>query len=374
MSEVQAQQVEPKARESPTRKIPTLKTFQIYRWNPKNPSKHKVKDYQINLKEGGPMVLDALNNIQNKIDPSLTFRRSCREGICGSCAMNIDDYNNIACLTKIPLEKNSAAMTITPLPHILNTTTLHYFIPYVVGAFASTRVSNELGAGNPKRAKGVVRVVVILKVAEAVIVKQNYTTNCSALYWIMNLLQVPITIGTTFYEVVLLYKGQSVIASKGDQQTRWHVQQLILYCMCGIISGIIGGLLGLGGGFILGPLFIGLGIHPQLKTNTKPHPWLLSSTHTQPHPPKFLLYQSPNPKSSRLITVHAEVKHTIVADTTTSSNDKIREILGNHDYNKLGLPFNEQKHLANIIVDAVLDNVSIATTYRKTQEKVGVIF
>ncbi|XP_028185239.1 sulfite exporter TauE/SafE family protein 3-like isoform X2 [Glycine soja] len=126
-----------------------------------------------------------------------------------------------------------------------------------------TRVSNELGAGNPKRAKGVVRVVVILKVAEAVIVKQNYTTNCSALYWIMNLLQVPITIGTTFYEVVLLYKGQSVIASKGDQQTRWHVQQLILYCMCGIISGIIGGLLGLGGGFILGPLFIGLGIHPQ---------------------------------------------------------------------------------------------------------------
>ena len=56
--------------------------------------------------------------------------------------------------------------------------------------FCSTRVSNELGAGNPKRAKGVVRVVVILKVAEAVIVKQNYTTNCSALYWIMNLLQV----------------------------------------------------------------------------------------------------------------------------------------------------------------------------------------
>ena len=79
--------------------------------------------------------------------------------------------------------------------------------------------------------------------------------------------QVPITIGTTFYEVVLLYKGQSVIASKGDQQTRWRVQQLILYCSCGIIAGIIGGLLGLGGGFILGPLFIGLGIHPQVRIN-----------------------------------------------------------------------------------------------------------
>ncbi|KAH1250887.1 Sulfite exporter TauE/SafE family protein 3 [Glycine max] len=97
---------------------------------------------------------------------------------------------------------------------------------------------------------------------------KNYTTNCSALYWIMNLLQVPITVGTTFYEAVLLYKGQRVIASKGDQQTRWRVQQLILYCSCGIIAGIIGGLLGLGGGFILGPLFIGLGIHPQVSSAT----------------------------------------------------------------------------------------------------------
>ncbi|KAL5188244.1 Sulfite exporter TauE/SafE family protein 3 [Glycine soja] len=80
--------------------------------------------------------------------------------------------------------------------------------------------------------------------------------------------KVPITVGTTFYEAVLLYKGQRVIASKGDQQTRWRVQQLILYCSCGIIAGIIGGLLGLGGGFILGPLFIGLGIHPQVSSAT----------------------------------------------------------------------------------------------------------
>ncbi|KAH1236906.1 Sulfite exporter TauE/SafE family protein 3 [Glycine max] len=97
---------------------------------------------------------------------------------------------------------------------------------------------------------------------------KNYTTNCSALYWALNLLQVPITVGTTVYEAVLLYKGKRKIASKGDQQTRWRVHQLILYCTCGIIAGIIGGLLGLGGGFILGPLFIGLGIHPQVSSAT----------------------------------------------------------------------------------------------------------
>ncbi|KAL2343220.1 hypothetical protein Fmac_004505 [Flemingia macrophylla] len=97
---------------------------------------------------------------------------------------------------------------------------------------------------------------------------KNYTTNCSAVYWILNLLQVPITVGTTLYEAVLLYKGKRVIASKGDQQTRLSVRRLILYCTCGILAGIIGGLLGLGGGFILGPLFIGLGIPPQVSSAT----------------------------------------------------------------------------------------------------------
>ncbi|XP_010929999.1 succinate dehydrogenase [ubiquinone] iron-sulfur subunit 1, mitochondrial [Elaeis guineensis] len=61
------------------------------------------------------MVLDALIKIKNELDPSLTFRRSCREGICGSCAMNIDGDNGLACLTKIPF---SSATSITPLPHM----------------------------------------------------------------------------------------------------------------------------------------------------------------------------------------------------------------------------------------------------------------
>uniref|UniRef100_A0A2P2K324 Succinate dehydrogenase [ubiquinone] iron-sulfur subunit, mitochondrial n=1 Tax=Rhizophora mucronata TaxID=61149 RepID=A0A2P2K324_RHIMU len=93
-----------------------VKTFQIYRWNPDNPSKPKLQDYQIDLKDCGPMVLDALIKIKNEIDPTLTFRRSCREGICGSCAMNIDGCNGLACLTKI--SSDAASSTITPLPHM----------------------------------------------------------------------------------------------------------------------------------------------------------------------------------------------------------------------------------------------------------------
>ncbi|RID43423.1 hypothetical protein BRARA_I00286 [Brassica rapa] len=93
-----------------------LKTFQIYRWNPDSPGKPELQDYQIDLKDCGPMVLDALIKIKNEMDPSLTFRRSCREGICGSCAMNIDGCNGLACLTKI--EDGAKETTITPLPHM----------------------------------------------------------------------------------------------------------------------------------------------------------------------------------------------------------------------------------------------------------------
>lgn len=93
------------------------KTFSIYRWNPDQAEKPRLHEYTINTKECGPMVLDALIKIKNEMDPSLTFRRSCREGICGSCAMNIDGCNGLACLTKINTASASAS-TITPLPHM----------------------------------------------------------------------------------------------------------------------------------------------------------------------------------------------------------------------------------------------------------------
>jgi succinate dehydrogenase (ubiquinone) iron-sulfur subunit len=63
------------------------------------------------------MVLDALIKIKNEQDSTLTFRRSCREGICGSCAMNINGVNTLACLSKI--DKNISKTTIYPLPQII---------------------------------------------------------------------------------------------------------------------------------------------------------------------------------------------------------------------------------------------------------------
>jgi len=93
------------------------KTFAIYRWDPEQPgAKPKMENYEVDLNNCGPMVLDALIKIKNEMDPSLTFRRSCREGICGSCAMNIGGVNTLACLTKI--EANDKATKIYPLPHM----------------------------------------------------------------------------------------------------------------------------------------------------------------------------------------------------------------------------------------------------------------
>ena len=76
-----------------------MKSFQIYRWNPDQATdKPQMQTFKLDLKKTGPMMLDALIRIKNELDPTLTFRRSCREGICGSCAMNIDGVNTLACL------------------------------------------------------------------------------------------------------------------------------------------------------------------------------------------------------------------------------------------------------------------------------------
>ncbi|KAL3322237.1 hypothetical protein AABB24_039729 [Solanum stoloniferum] len=93
---------------------------------------------------------------------------------------------------------------------------------------------------------------------------KTYTSTCSTTYWILNLLQVPVAVGASAYEAVCLYKGTRVVMSSGEAVITWKVHQLILYCCCGILAGIVGGLLGLGGGFILGPLFLELGIPPQV--------------------------------------------------------------------------------------------------------------
>jgi len=89
--------------------------FAIYRYNPDKMEKPFLQEYTIDLAKTGPMILDALVKIKDEVDPTLTFRRSCREGICGSCAMNINGKNGLACLLYI--EPNAKPIEIQPLPH-----------------------------------------------------------------------------------------------------------------------------------------------------------------------------------------------------------------------------------------------------------------
>lgn len=97
---------------------PQIKKFQIYRWNPDTPEiAPKMQSYDIDLNDCGPMVLDAILKIKNEQDPTLTFRRSCREGICGSCAMNIGGTNTLACLCRIDTDVSKESK-IYPLPHM----------------------------------------------------------------------------------------------------------------------------------------------------------------------------------------------------------------------------------------------------------------
>ena len=91
-------------------------TIQVYRWDPDSGENPRTDTYLIDLDKCGPMVLDAILYIKNEIDPTLTFRRSCREGICGSCAMNIDGTNTLAC-TKATSSVNGT-VKIYPLPHL----------------------------------------------------------------------------------------------------------------------------------------------------------------------------------------------------------------------------------------------------------------
>jgi succinate dehydrogenase / fumarate reductase iron-sulfur subunit len=93
-----------------------VREFKIYRWNPDDGKNPVIDSFAIDLDQCGPMVLDALIKIKNEIDTTLTFRRSCREGICGSCAMNIDGVNTLACLNAI--EDIRGPVRVYPLPHM----------------------------------------------------------------------------------------------------------------------------------------------------------------------------------------------------------------------------------------------------------------
>ncbi|WP_158811593.1 succinate dehydrogenase iron-sulfur subunit [Beijerinckia sp. L45] len=108
-----------------------LKEFRVYRWNPDDGLNPRVDTFFINLDDCGPMILDGIIWIKSKIDPTLTFRRSCREGICGSCAMNIDGTNTLAC-TK-GMDEVKGAIKIYPLPHML---VIKDLVPDLTGFYA----------------------------------------------------------------------------------------------------------------------------------------------------------------------------------------------------------------------------------------------
>ena len=96
-------------------KIQTMKKFEISKFDPSESSEKSLVTYYVDLNDCGPMVLDALIHIKDDIDSTLSFRRSCREGICGSCSMNIDGRNSLACLSYIEKDLSSSSK-ITPLP------------------------------------------------------------------------------------------------------------------------------------------------------------------------------------------------------------------------------------------------------------------
>jgi succinate dehydrogenase / fumarate reductase iron-sulfur subunit len=129
------------SRTTPGKEWPTpagatrIKTFKIYRWDPDAGANPRIDTFQVDLDQCGPMVLDAIIKIKNEIDPSLTFRRSCREGVCGSCAMNIQGTNTLACTKAI--EDCDGEVKIYPLPHM---EVIKDLVPDLSEAFAQLRL------------------------------------------------------------------------------------------------------------------------------------------------------------------------------------------------------------------------------------------
>jgi len=93
-----------------------IRNFRVYRWDPDSGENPRVDTFEVDMDTCGPMVLDALIKIKNEMDPSLTFRRSCREGVCGSCAMNVDGTNTLACIKDC--KDIDGDVPVYPLPHM----------------------------------------------------------------------------------------------------------------------------------------------------------------------------------------------------------------------------------------------------------------
>ncbi|RLM84575.1 hypothetical protein C2845_PM04G15030 [Panicum miliaceum] len=133
-------------------------------------------------------------------------------------------------------------------------------------------------------------------------ITKNYVASCSVWYWVLNSLQIPVAIGVTLYEAHGLMAGKRVLSSKGSQQqSALRVRQLLVYCLFGILAGLIGGLLGMGGGFIMGPLFLELGIPPQVSSATATFTMMFSSSMSVVE--YYLLHRFPVPYAAYFTAV-----------------------------------------------------------------------
>ncbi|CAL5064786.1 unnamed protein product [Urochloa decumbens] len=132
-------------------------------------------------------------------------------------------------------------------------------------------------------------------------IANKYSARCSPLYWILNSLQIPVAVGVTMYEAHGLMTGKKALSSKGSRQNALKPSQLFVYCQLGIIAGLVGGLLGVGGGFIMGPLFLELGIPPQVSSATATFAMMFSSSMSVVE--YYLLHRFPVPYAAYFIAV-----------------------------------------------------------------------
>lgn len=130
---------------------------------------------------------------------------------------------------------------------------------------------------------------------------KNSAPTCSVLYWVVNLLQIPVAVGVFAYESISLYYGWRRIQSKGEGGTNFKVHQLLTYGFFGMMAGLVGGLLGLGGGFIMGPLFLELGVPPQVSSATATFAMMFSSSMSVVE--YYLLNRFPVPYAAYLVVV-----------------------------------------------------------------------
>jgi succinate dehydrogenase and fumarate reductase iron-sulfur protein len=125
-----------------------VRKFEVYRWDPDTGGNPRIDTFEIDMDHCGPMVLDAILKIKNEIDSTLTFRRSCREGVCGSCAMNINGRNTLACTKAISDYKGT--VKIFPLPHMAVVKDLVADMTHFFEQYASIKpwleTSNEIPA------------------------------------------------------------------------------------------------------------------------------------------------------------------------------------------------------------------------------------